>query len=342
MNSLLPQNWLTLPPSDLAALAPTQELHWPKINNQGIKLSIRRDDLLDPVMGGNKLYKLHGHLNFYLKQYEYEHVKRNATPQPIASFGGAYSNHLYALAGACQQQNIPFIAIIRGEEPQQLSPTLTDIVHMGATLHFISRSDYRQKDQQHYLVQLEKELGSCYWIPEGGGGSHALSGCYALGESLAQNTATTVIHACGTGASLAGIINGIAGYNQQHTVMPANPTHVIGISTLKSHTSIVKNILSLANSSALNQINWRVSNQFHLGGYAKKTNPLEDFIQYAKNQLNVALDPVYTAKALWAIEQLCEQQFWCEDKHIIFVHSGGMQGARNKTNQKHIKQSSEK
>lgn len=328
MNSLLPQNWLTLPPSDLAALAPTQALHWPKISSQGIKLFIRRDDLIDPVMGGNKLYKLYGHLNHYLKQHNHRHANKNAKPQPIASFGGAYSNHLYALAGACQQQDIPFIAVIRGEEPEQLSPTLTDIVHMGAKLHFISRSEYRQKDQANYLIQLEKKLGNCYWVPEGGGGPHALAGCYALGKSLAQNTATTIIHACGTGASLAGMINGIAGYNQQHDVTQTNTTHVIGISALKSNASIVKNILSLASPTALNQVNWRVSNQFHLGGYAKKTNQLEDFIQHAKSQLNVTLDPVYTAKALWAIEHLCEQKFWCENSDIIFVHSGGIQGAR--------------
>lgn len=340
MNSLLPQNWLTLPPSDLAKLAPTQELLWPKINNQGIRLSIRRDDLIDPIMGGNKLYKMYGHLNAYLKQYEYKHAEKYTTLQPIASFGGAYSNHLYALAGACQEQNIPFIAVIRGEEPQQLSPTLTDIVHMGAKLHFISRTEYRQKDQIHYLAQLENKIGSCYWIPEGGGGPHALTGCYALGESLAQNTASTIIHACGTGASLAGIINGIAGYNQQHAAIQTKTKHVIGISALKSHTSIVKNILSLANPPALNQVNWRVSNQFHLGGYAKKTNQLKSFIQHTQNQLNVTLDPVYTAKALWAIEQLCEQQFWCDDKHILFVHSGGIQGAR-KILTKKIKQSSE-
>ena len=333
MNSLLPQNWLTLPPSHLAALAPMQELHWPKINNRNIKLSIRRDDLIDPVMGGNKLYKLHGHLNHYLKQYDNTHAHKNAKHQPIASFGGAYSNHLYALAGACQQQNIPFIAVIRGEEPQQLSPTLTDIVRMGAKLHFISRGEYRQKDQANYLIQLEQTLGSCYWIPEGGGGPHALTGCYALGESLAQNTATTIIHACGTGASLAGIINGVAGYNQDHMTTRKKTTHIIGISALKSNASIVRNILSLANPTALNHVNWRVSNQFHLGGYAKKTNQLEDFIQHAKTQLNVTLDPVYTAKALWAIEHLCEQSYWCEGSHIMFVHSGGVQGGRKSAHQ---------
>lgn len=328
MNSLLPQNWLTLPPSNLAALAQTQELYWPKINNRGITLSIRRDDLIDPIIGGNKLYKLHGHLNHYLKQPTNHHVNKNTERQPIASFGGAYSNHLYALAGACQQQNIPFIAIIRGEEPQQLSPTLADIVHMGAKLHFISRSEYRQKNQASYLLKLEQTLGSCYWIPEGGGGPHALSGCYALGESLAQNTPTTIVHACGTGTSLAGIINGVAGYNQKQTARQTNPTHILGISALKSNASIVKSILSLASTTALSQVNWRISNQFHLGGYAKKTQPLENFIQDTKNQLNIALDPVYTAKTLWAIEQLCEQKYWPEGSHIIFVHSGGVQGAR--------------
>lgn len=326
MNSLLPKNWLTLPPNHLAALAPTQELDWPAINNRGIKLSIRRDDLIDPIMGGNKIYKLHGHLNNYLKQHADDLT--NTKRQPIASFGGAYSNHLYALAGACQQQNIPFIAIIRGEEPQQLSPTLTDIVHMGTKLHFISRSEYRQKNQTDYLLQLEQTLGSCYWIPEGGGGLHALTGCYALGESLAQSTANAVIHACGTGASLAGIINGVAGYEQKNSTRQAHTTEVIGISALKSDASIVKNILSLAHPTALSQVNWRVSNQFHLGGYAKKTNQLENFIQDTKNQLNIALDPVYTAKTLWAIEQLCEQNYWRENSHIMFVHSGGVQGAR--------------
>jgi len=331
VNSLLPQNWLTLPPSNLAALAPIQELHWPKINSQGIKLSIRRDDLIDPIMGGNKIYKLHGHLNHYLKQHNNNHANKNVEPPPVASFGGAYSNHLYALAGACQQQNIPFIAIIRGEKPQNLSPTLTDIVRMGATLHFISRSEYRQKDHIHYLMQLEKEIGSCYWIPEGGGGQNALLGCYALGESLAQSNATAIIHACGTGASLAGIINGVAGYNQDHPTTQINTAHVIGISALKSNASIVRNILSLAHPVALNKVNWRVSNQFHLGGYAKKTNQLEGFIQHAKNQLSVTLDPVYTAKALWAIEQLCEQKYWCEGSHVMFVHSGGVQGARKST-----------
>ena len=334
MNDLLPKNWLRLPPENLANIAPIQQLNWGKANDLGIRVSIKREDLIDPIIGGNKIYKLYGHLQSYLKQYhekpndETLKTKLPTKKMPIASFGGAYSNHLYALAGICKELNIPLIAIIRGEKPLKLSPTLYDIESMGAKLHFISRQDYRNKDHPDYLASLKAKIGNCHWIPEGGGGIEALIGCEALGQALAQTSATTIVHACGTGASLAGIMNGIGAYKSRHHQRDAHLIKILGISALKSDASILKNIFSLTDANNIKMLNWRISNQFHHGGYAKINARLLAFIQETETQLNLPLDPIYTGKTMLAIDKLLEQGVWKAGEHIILVHSGGLQGAR--------------
>lgn len=316
MNEQLPTQWIHLNPQDIARMAPVQHIAWPTAQQLGIDISIKREDLLDKTLGGNKIYKLYGHLTEYVK---------SASSLPISTFGGAYSNHLHALSGACQSLNIPLIAYVRGEKPKTLSPTLHDLQQMGARLIFLSRSDYKRREQTDFLRHLEQQYGNSYWIPEGGSGEASHIGCQALGQAIYDEQAGTVVHACGTGATLAGIIEGVY---KQHNIKHKKLPNVLGVSSLKSDTSIVKSIYNLTSSQALNTVHWRLTNRYCTGGYAKKPAYLNAFIDTIESQLNIPLDSIYTAKVFWAVECLLKKNTWKAGTRILLIHSGGLQGER--------------
>ena len=300
----LPSDWFSYEIDCWTKEIPLKEIQLPNELNGLVKLFVRRDDLIDTQISGNKFYKLYGHLRAWSKL---------STRLPIASFGGAFSNHLYALAAACQRLSTPFFAIVRGERPANLSATLNDIVEMGAQLVFVDRADYRNKEAKDFKQLLEKRIGKVFWVPEGGGGKNGLLGCIEMGKGI---DADVVCHACGTGISLAGLIDG--GPRQQN---------VYGFNILK-HQNMASEVAKYLNQSENNRDRWDVNQDFHFGGYAKTTESLIHFINKFEAQTSIPLDPVYTGKMMYGVFSLIKKGQWKSNTRIVAIHSGGLQGRR--------------
>jgi 1-aminocyclopropane-1-carboxylate deaminase len=298
---------------DIACRVPVQRVQVKSLMDAGIELLVRRDDLIDPELSGNKFYKLF----FNLRDAHEQGFTR------LLSFGGAYSNHLHALAAAGNRYGFNTLGVVRGERPAQLSPTLSDAEAWGMQLVFIGREDYRHKSEQEMIADLQTQYGDFYLIPEGGANLAGARGTQLLGQSLERQLKgdyTAVCIACGTGTSLAGLAAGIDGAKQ-----------AIGFSVLKGEGSLGGTIATTYRQlhASGDAANWRLITGFHAGGYGKKhPEYLSQFWQGFERDTAVPLDPIYTVKMLWGITSLAQQGYWPRGSRIVAIHSGGLQGRR--------------
>jgi 1-aminocyclopropane-1-carboxylate deaminase len=277
---------------------PMQPLQWDLAKRKGVDIIVRRDDLIDNTVSGNKLYKLF---------YNLQRAKHEGYQQ-LLSFGGAYSNHIYALAAAGKKYGFNTIGVIRGERPKVLSPTLQDAERWGMKLHFASRAEYYQKELLAELHEsLEKKYGDFYSIPEGGANTEGTKGAKVIGWAIEQQCSaeyTAICLACGTGNTFAGIAAEVK-------------NTVLGI------------IAQQQNSVMSNTNNWRLISGYHAGGYAKKLpRNLQNFQNAFEREAALKLDPVYTLKMCWGVAQLLAQNYWPRGSRLILIHTGGMQGRR--------------
>jgi 1-aminocyclopropane-1-carboxylate deaminase len=275
------------------------------LDQWGVDLWIKRDDLLHPIISGNKWRKLKYVLNHALI----------TDSTCLLSMGGAYSNHLHALAFAGQCLNIKTAAYIRGERPALLNPTLTDLSNWGMDLRFITRSDYRQLRQFKAFDSLPDLKTGEYWLPEGGAIDLALLG---VAESVAEITMPydVLAVACGTGTTLAGLV----------TAVPAN-CQVLGIAALQT-SSMQSDVQQLLNSQYSVKNNWHISMDYHCGGFAKTDPALLAFMQHFEVLHAIPLEPVYTGKLLFGIYDLIQRGYFAAGQRVMLIHTGGLQGKR--------------
>ena len=270
---------------------------------KGITLAVLRLDKIHPIISGNKLFKLQ-----YLLQDAVQ------TPeQKVITFGGAYSNHLVATAYACRQNNLSCIGIVRGERPAQLSHTLQDCLQFGMELHFISRQEYNKKEQTDFLAELKKQWGAAIIIPEGGYHPLGAKGAAAIMNYIADNT-THIACATGTATTLAGLV-AAAKPHQQVLAFPA----------LKDCTDTLEQ-LAFLNASPPKSQQLHIEPAYHFGGYAKHTATLIDFMNQLYNQYQLPTDFVYTAKMMYGVLDLIQNDFFKPGSNIVCVHTGGLQG----------------
>lgn len=298
---------------DIAYRVPVQRIEMKALSDAGIELLVRRDDLIDPELSGNKFYKLFFNLR----------VAREQGFTRLLSFGGAYSNHLHALAAAGKRYGFSTLGVVRGERPAQLSPTLSDVEAWGMQLIFISRADYRAKTELKLIADLQASYGKFYLIPEGGANLAGAHGMQVLGHALEQQLKgdyTAVCMACGTGTSLAGLAAGID-----------SAKLAIGFSVLKGEGGLGDAISTTYRQLCTFDVaaNWRLISGFHAGGYGKKhPEYLSQFWQDFERSSGISLDPVYTVKMFWGIHSLARQGYWPRGSRIVAIHSGGLQGRR--------------
>ena len=297
---------------------PLQQLSWGLAQKCGIEILIRRDDLIDKHLSGNKFYKLFYNL----------HAAKHLGHKQLLTFGGAYSNHLHSLAAAAKLYGFSAIGVIRGERPKQLSQTLLDAESWGMTLEFISRADYGEKSSPILLTQLAARHGDFYEIPEGGANSLGVKGAKVLGESIQQQTSlnhTSVCLACGTGNTLAGVAAGLA----EGVAAAKINGQAIGFSVLKGVGDLGTQIINQQQSIARATANWRVISGYHGGGYGKKLPAyLRQFLHEFEQENRLQLDPVYTLKMFWGVAQLMLLNYWPRGSRLILIHTGGLQGRR--------------
>ncbi len=279
-------------------IIPIQKIQ--SFSKNGVNTSILRLDLLHPIISGNKWFKL--------KYYIEEAIKYKK--QGIASYGGAFSNHIVALAFACKQNGLKSVGFIRGEKPTKLSPTLISAASFGMELRFISRESYREK-----LTQInEYRDPNWLWVNEGGYGLLGAEGAATIAELFEQSNFSNIICSVGTGTMIAGIIKS-ALYNQQ----------IIGISALKNNFSIQNEINNLLSESDKKK-HYFVNHHYHFGGYSKHTNTLINFMNTLWKTEQIPTDIVYTGKLLYATNELINTNYFKPKSNLLIIHSGGLQG----------------
>jgi 1-aminocyclopropane-1-carboxylate deaminase len=268
-----------------------------------LSISILRADLIDPVVSGNKWFKL----QFYVR----DAIEAGKTT--LATFGGPYSNHIVATSKYGASMGLETVGFIRGEKPTYLSQTLTDATENGMTLHFVSREDF---DQTEKIISHNQDP-SWAWIPEGGYGITGAEGVKSMLTIKDTAPFDTIICAVGTGTMMAGLIKAAAPHQQ-----------VIGLSVLKNNISIdeeIKALLTLEESKK----NFEINHDYHFGGYAKHTPALIDFMNDCYKKMELPLDFVYTAKLVYGVEDLATNGKFDPTSKILIIHSGGLQGNRS-------------
>ena len=268
---------------------------------KGISLVIKRDDLIHPFVSGNKFRKL-----------KYNLLQAKAENQSaLLTFGGAYSNHIAAVAYAGKENGFHTIGIIRGDELAdkiESNPTLNFAQECGMQFEFVSRETYRLKTEESFLEQLQQKYGAFYLIPEGGTNAFAIQGCE---EILTPEDASFDYVACaiGTGGTISGLINSVLPHQK-----------VLGFPALKGE------FLQDEIRKFVHHENWELITDYHFGGYGKVSPNLIDWINGFYTQTQIPLDPVYTGKMVFGILDLIAKNYFPENANILLIHTGGLQG----------------
>ena len=271
-----------LPGLSGVAESPLQELADERLRRAGVRLLLKRDDLLHPSVPGNKWRKLLPNL-----------AEARAAGRPaVLTFGGAYSNHLRATAAAGRATGLRTIGVVRGDElrDRPRNPSLAQAAAWGMELDFLSRADWRRRDSAEVLGPLLERHGPALVVPEGGSNPAGVRGCLALGRELAESGASVVCCSVGTGGTLAGLAAGLTASQ-----------FALGFSALR-HAPVESETAALqVESFGRRTPNWRVDSRWHFGGYGRTTPELAAFAEDFRARHGISLDLSYEAKALFGV-----------------------------------------
>ena len=280
--------------------AQNQLVELPILQEKQVSLTIKREDLVHPLISGNKFRKL---------KYNLLEAKKNGF-DTLLTFGGAFSNHIAATAYAGKESGLKTIGVIRGEELHdrwEANPTLKFAHENGMQFHFISRDAYRKKDSPEKIEELSKRFGKFYCLPEGGSNALAVKGCAEI-LNEADSQFEFICASVGTGGTIAGISNAAIS-NQQ----------VFGFSALRGDF-LKEDIRKFTHKE-----NWDLQTDYHFGGYAKVTRELIDFINEFKRATQIPLDSIYTGKLLFGILDMVNRDCFQPNSKILAIHTGGLQ-----------------
>jgi 1-aminocyclopropane-1-carboxylate deaminase len=288
-------------PFALRLPSPLVELRDDRLTSAGLRLFLKRDDLINPDIPGNKWRKLKYNL---ATAKEYGH-------QVLLTFGGAYSNHIRATAAAGHYFGLTSIGVIRGEEHLPLNPSLDYAVRHGMRLTYLDRVAYREKMSPEVIAMLHREFGEFYLLPEGGSNADALRGCAEIPGEI-DRSFDLICCPCGTGGTLAGLAHGL-GPGQR----------ALGFSVLKGG-EFLDGEVSGFQREAFGTVsgNWSVECGFHFGGFAKRKPALDQFIADFDERHGLCLDWVYVAKMMYGIFALAEEGAFPSGTTIVAVITG--------------------
>lgn len=269
-----------------------------------LTVDVLRLDKIHPEISGNKWFKL---------KYYLEKAREEGKPT-LLSYGGAYSNHLIALASAARIFGFHSVGIIRGDSAAQPSHTLLRLQQLGMELRFLSRWEYNQKIKSVDQQTEDNEEPDALQIPEGGASSEGVRGAEEILKAVSLNSYTHICCATGTGTTLAGIIN------------RAEPGQKkIGISILKGTQNFQPLDISwIKNQAALENV--EILHLYHFGGYAKKSQTLIDFMNVTYQETGIPTDFVYTGKLFYAMTDMAEKRYFHPGSRLLILHTGGLQG----------------
>ncbi|MEN5149114.1 1-aminocyclopropane-1-carboxylate deaminase/D-cysteine desulfhydrase [Pseudomonas orientalis] len=290
-------------PFDWLPHAPLEPVQLDWLN--GVELAMLRLDRIDPLISGNKWFKLTEHLN----------QARHAGASGVISLGGAYSNHLHALAAAGKRFGFPTVGLLRGH-PQD-TPTVLDLKAFGMHLHWLGYGGYRARHEPDFWLPWREQYPHLHPVPEGGGGLAGALGCAVLVEQAQAQLSQLGWAdydawwlAAGTGTTLAGLVLAEAGRRTVYGALAVPDDHGVA----QNVSAMVHNGYELIDASR--------------GGFAKVDPLLLDFIERTEQASGVPLEPLYTGKALLALKQQIEAGRFAPGNRLIFIHTGGLQGRR--------------
>ncbi len=286
---------------------PFTTINHPLVSGKNINLAVARFDEIHPVISGNKLYKL----LFFLATAAAQNIKT------IVTIGGAYSNHLLATAYAGKENNLHTIGLVRGEEvAQNLSETLQQCRDLGMHLFFTDRITFADLDKAKAAGITGLALNDIIFIPEGGYGMPGAKGAANMLDEVLPKKPTHIILPVGTATTLAGIVS---------RELP--DVEIIAVPVLKNLNDIPERIEYLLEGA--NFIMPEIWNEYHFGGYAKKTPELLSFMNELYMEQNLPTDFVYTAKMMFGIFDKIKNNYFKPGSRIIALHTGGLQGNRS-------------
>lgn len=270
-------------------------------NDYGIELYIKREDVLHDEISGNKFRKL---------KYNLDEAKRQGKSR-LMTFGGAYSNHIAAVAAAGRDYGFETIGVIRGDElalKYQENPTLKKAMQDGMQFYFATRTQYRDKMNVVFLEKLQQQFGDFYVIPEGGTNQLAVKGCE---EILTEEDEVFDFICCavGTGGTISGIINSLQTHQK-----------ALGFPALKG------NFLYDDIRPYVKNQQWDLILDYHFGGYAKVSDELRLFIKEFNQKYLITLEPIYTGKMVFGVLDLISKGKFPEKSKVLIIHTGGLQG----------------
>ncbi len=281
---------------------PLQEITHPLLKEKALQLFIKRDDMIHPLIMGNKWRKL---------KYNLEQIQK-LNKDAVITMGGAFSNHIAATAAFAKENSLKAVGIIRGNELNENSnPTLQFASKNGMELEFVDRDTFRKwrNDPGSLKVKYKEH----YFLPEGGTNEYAIRGCEEIIPEITEPF-DVLVTPIGTGGTFAGLLKS-ASENQQ----------IIGVSSLKGDF-IHREIDQLLQKHQINSRNYKILDSYHFGGYGKTSPELIDFINWFKENSEVSLDPIYTGKAFFAVWDMIESNKFENNLKIVILHTGGLQG----------------
>lgn len=269
--------------------------------NAPVTVTVKRLDQIHPQISGNKFFKL----KYNFLEAEQQRLKK------VLTFGGAYSNHIAATAYAAHLFGFASVGIIRGEElkDKALNPTLATAQQSGMQLHFVSRQQYREKTSSDFLAQLQQSYPEHYIIPEGGTNSLAIQGCKEILTAGDRHNYDVICCAVGTGGTITGLIEASAAHQT-----------VLGFSALKG------DFLKSDVEQWTTKKNWKITDAYCCGGYAKTSSELLQFMQCFEAEHHIPLEQVYTVKMMYGLMDLIAQNHFPAGSRILVIHTGGLQG----------------
>ncbi|SEP88709.1 1-aminocyclopropane-1-carboxylate deaminase [Pseudomonas sp. NFACC02] len=290
-----------LPPAPLHIL----DLDW--LRAARIEVAILRLDLIDPLISGNKWFKLKHHLT----------AARQARAEGVISLGGAHSNHLHALAAAGKRFGFSTVGLVRGHPVE--TPTVLDVQRFGMTLHWLGYAGYRARHEAGFWTPWRDRYPKLHPVPEGGGGMDGALGCAEIVSQARSQLGALGWQdydgwwlACGTGTTLAGLVLAESAGHQVYGAMAVPEGH-----------GVAQNVQAILGGSHDQRYELLDASR---GGFAKVDSALMTFMTECEQQGGIPLEPLYTGKALLALRQAVEAGRFASGTRLVFVHTGGLQG----------------
>ena len=281
--------------------SPVETLYSDVLKQKNINLDIKRDDLIHPVISGNKWRKL----KYLLHEVEAQGYRK------LAAMGGPYSNFIHALSYVCYLLGWECDLYIRAYPEQKLTPTLEDCKKWHANIIYVDRTTFKELREAPPVLPDD-----VFWMTEGGMHDLALDGLKEIVEEL-DCPYDYIVISTATGTSVAGLIDGVAD--------DGGGAIVLGVSVLNNAQQQELNISQLQRSK---NTQWSVVEGYEFGGFAKKDQVLEQFVEEFYQQHMIPLEPVYSGKSFYAVMDLVGKNYFPNDSRVLLIHCGGLQGAR--------------